>query len=263
MSISKNKIKYLRSLQQKKFRLKYNIFTVEGHKIALETLGSPEALIEGVYALPEWIEAHRSAIHLPEDRLFRVTADELKQVSALRTPNQVMLVLRMLPSTFDARRLGREYALYLDGIRDPGNFGAILRIADWFGLPYVFCSPDSVDLYNPKVLQATMGAFLRVPVIPLSLPELIARCPGLPVLGAVLAGDNLFTESFPAAGLIVVGNESEGIRPPANSLLTHRLTIPRGGKGGAESLNAAVATGIVCAVLQHRAAPIDPGQSNF
>ena len=147
----------------------------------------------------------------------------------------------------------RGWGLFLDGIQDPGNLGTILRIADWFGISRVFSSPDCVDPFNPKVVQATMGAFLRVSCIETTIDRLYQEYPGIPIYGEVMDGENVFHTSLKGAnGIIVIGNEGSGISPEAERLLSHRISIPPAAHSGAESLNAAVATGILCAVFRNR-----------
>lgn len=249
MALSKNEIKFVQSLRLKKFRQKYDNFTVEGEKIAGEVLRQRRFQVERVYAVSEWLEkaALLSGRSGPSPALHEVSEAELSKISSLSTPNQVLLVLRP-PQPASLRALEQnEPALYLDDLQDPGNLGAVLRIADWFGIPTVFCSPGSVDVFNPKVIQASMGAFLRVQSAEIALEELIAANPGTPVMGAVLDGDNMFETALPRNGIMIIGNESKGISATARQRLTHRIAIPRHEDGGAESLNAAVATGILAA----------------
>jgi TrmH family RNA methyltransferase len=252
MAVSKAQLKYIRSLQQKKYRQKYNNFVVEGDKIVEELIRVHPGRIEALYALTPWLERHREALPGLKERIAEVTPQELKQLSGLHTPNQVLALVRIEADEPDAGCLTRGWTLFLDGIRDPGNLGTILRIADWFGIPCVCCSPDCVDQYNPKVIQASMGAFLRVDCIVTNLDELRRVAGSLPILGADLNGENLFQAPLPARGIVVIGSEAHGLSPQVQEQLTHRISIPRGAGGGAESLNAAVAAGIICAVLQNR-----------
>ena len=247
MTLSKARIKYIRSLQYRKYRQKYNNFIVEGDKIVRELLAQSRVGVEGVYALPGW---RAGQPELPAVDFAEVSPADLRRISALTTPNQVLAVARMPRLTLDAGALHDDLALYLDGIQDPGNLGTILRIADWFAIPYVFCSRDCVDVFNPKVIQASMGAFLRVRCLEMELPELLDNIPELPVLGATMEGEDLFTATLPERALIVIGNEGRGLSEAVTGRLSRQLTIPGG--GGAESLNAAVAAGIICAVYRHR-----------
>ncbi|MEL6924483.1 MAG: RNA methyltransferase [Bacteroidota bacterium] len=246
--LSKNTIKYIRALQQKKYRQKYNNFVVEGEKMAAEMLRSQLTTPEAIYAVPEWIDQQGPALASHSDKITAVTERELSQISALKTANKVVLIARQMEHRPDAELVRRSLCIFLDDIRDPGNMGTILRIADWFGLPYIFCSPDCVDHYNSKVVQATMGAIFRVPVIRLSLNELTQQFPDLPYYAAMLDGTNVFTPQNPQ-GILIIGNESHGINEDQLPVGTHALTIPRPEGSVAESLNAAVATGILVAAL--------------
>ncbi len=228
----------------------YNNFVVEGEKMVLELLQSSDFEVETLLALPDWLQAHRADISVSIES-EAASARELEQISALKTPNQVLAVVKQRRAEINTEVVTQDLSLYLDGIQDPGNFGTILRTADWFGIKTVFSGPGTVDLYNPKVLQATMGAFLRVQVIEAPLDELHHRFPSIPICGTVLAGKNIFTTVLPSAAMIVIGSEGKGIRPDTEALLDQRLSIPMAKGGGAESLNAAIATGIVCACFRN------------
>ncbi len=249
--LSKNKIKYLRALRQKKYRQKYNKFIVEGDKIARELLEQERFRPEWIFATSDWIKTQQKLLGVHLNKTLTVSESELKQVSNLSTPNQVLIVADRFNWTLDSERLGQGLSLYLDGIRDPGNLGTIIRIADWFGFDYIFCSPDCVDEYMPKVVQSAMGAILRVPILPYELKDLVAAQPQLPIYGTVLDGENVFKKALPSAAMIVVGNESQGVSKSAQALIQHRLKIPAAAQNGTESLNAAVATGIFCALFRN------------
>ena len=250
--LSKNTIKYIKSLRLKKFRQKYRNFVVEGEKMALEILQSTELELEGIYALPEWLKKYKSHLMVAPSKIYSLTTKDLERISSLKTPNKVVAICKMPTYSFERLLLNNSLTLFLDGIQDPGNMCSILRIADWFGLPYVFCSSGCVDIYNPKVVQSSMGAFLRVKVIPMEIAELKKQCPELPILAAVLGGQNIFTTKLPKNGLLVIGNEGNGISAVVRSVANYEITIPQGQQGGAESLNAAVATGILCSALLNR-----------
>lgn len=249
MSLSKNAIKYIRSLHLKKFRQKYNNFVVEGDKIVREILQS-NFTIEGVYAVESWIETHADQIALSQAPIFKVSITELERISALKTPNQVLAVAKQVEQVIHPNEIAKNWSLYLDGIQDPGNLGTILRIADWFGIPQVFCSPNTVEIYNPKVIQASMGAFMRVSYLVTDLQQLKKGFTDLLIYGAVMQGDNLFEESLPSKGILVFGNEGNGISPECLKLMDKGLTIPKGKHGRAESLNVSIAAGIFVAQLQ-------------
>lgn len=243
MRLSKRQIKEIGALQQKKFRQKNGLFIVEGEKIAEEVLTSPEIYnVEAVLALDNWIHQHQSKVD--PTLLYELSNKELERVSALKNPNQVLIVLQQKTHQLPPQ-LDHQLSLVLDHIQDPGNLGTIIRIADWFGIQHIFCSPDTVEFYNPKVLQATMGSFLRVKVHTVELTQLFKQYPNLPRYGALLDGKNVFSEDLPEAAFLLIGNESKGLSPATQEMVSHPIMIPRYGE--AESLNAAIATGILCA----------------
>ncbi len=250
MALSKNTIKFLRSLHQKKFRRKFNKFIVEGDKIITELLAQNYVAIESIYALPSWIAANRSFKPSSDDLFTPISAQELKHISAFTTPNQVLALCNILdhplPKNFDAD----DFSFYLDNVQDPGNFGTIIRTADWFGIRSVFCSPNSVELYNRKVLQATMGAFSRVRCHYVGLGELKKIYPEATLYGTFLQGESVFQLRPQKPALIVIGNESNGISAENILFLDQKVTIPGTTDRKMESLNAAVAAGIVMAVFK-------------
>lgn len=249
MQLSKAKISYLNSLQQKKFRQKYNNFLVEGDKSAVELLQFPNAEIELICATQDWSDNHSSLTLPHRDKLVIVKLNELKKISSLRTPNGVLIVAKQFsfPDVFpDAEQ---SFSLFLDNIQDPGNMGTILRIADWFGLPYVFRSKGCADVYNSKVIQASMGAFMRVKSPIIDLAELKRQVPGLPIYGALMEGENMYSLPKTERGILVIGNEGKGISTETQELLTKKITIPAPAGSGAESLNAGVAAGIIVSQL--------------
>lgn len=246
--LSQNKIKYLTALQSKKFRQKYDIFLAEGDKICLEIIKNDKIKIEEIFALPNWIEKNIESLKPFRDRLIEITEAELKKISCLTTPNQVLISAHIPIFEINKELINNDLSFYLDGIQDPGNMGTILRTADWFGVKNVFCSDTCVDIFNPKVIQASMGAFLRIQSQEIDLEQLVSK--DLPVYGAVLEGENIFETKLSNKGIIVIGSEGKGISDANLSFLTHKIKIPAYGNG-AESLNAAVATGIICAVFRN------------
>lgn len=215
-----------------------------------ELLRQQKLAVAGLYATERWA-ADNSALLQPFLHIFnQIPAAAMKKISALQSPGEVLAVVDMPDEPLSSTWLSGDICLYVDGLQDPGNLGAIWRIADWFGFPALFCSPDSVDAYNPKVIQASMGAFLRVPTLEIALETLLERHPGLPVLGAAMDGLSVFDWHVPQNGVLVIGQEGRGLSPGAEAMLTQRLTIPRHPAGGAESLNAAVATGIFAATIR-------------
>ncbi len=247
--LSKQKIKYLQSLKIKKYRQEEGVFVVEGEKIALEVLAQIDFPIVYIVALQEWIVQHMSILKKYDNKILPATEQDLKTISNFATPNKVVVVLQQAPPQYFDDIILNNYTLYLDGIQDPGNMGTIMRIADWFSIPYVFCSDTCVDAWNPKVLQASMGAFLRVKTFEVPFYELKMRFPTLPSFFTVLWGDNIFEKKLPKQGIIVIGNEGQGVSKSIIDIGDYPIAIPKA--GGAESLNAAVATGIICAVLKN------------
>ncbi|MBI1225574.1 MAG: RNA methyltransferase [Bacteroidetes bacterium] len=251
MKLSINQLKYLKSLRERKYRQKYHNFIVEGVKLANETLISNALDVEMVVATSEWLSQNANLLKAV-DNIVPVTESELKKISLLSTPNQVFLVAKQPNQLFEKNKISPKLSLYLDDIRDPGNLGTILRIADWFGIPWVFCSPGSVEVFNPKVVQSSMGAFLRVKYMEIEFEDLLARLPETPVYGTVLDGSSIFSEQLLCPAIIAIGNESNGLSSEIQLKLTHRISIPRGQGGGAESLNAGVAAGIVCSMFTNK-----------
>ncbi len=240
--LSKSQIKYIQSLHQKKFRIAGGAYIVEGPKISGEVITAVPEQVEYVAALPGWITANEEVLQgVSPEKLLPVTPAELERVSALVSPNEVLVVLRKREAG-DWVLPPAAWCLALDGIQDPGNLGTIIRIADWFVITHLVCSPDSAELYNPKVIQASMGSFLRVRLRYADLPEWL-KAQERPVYAATLEGAPVTRLRDIVPGIILIGNESKGIRPPALALATQEVTIPR--IGAAESLNAAVATGIL------------------
>lgn len=246
--LSASQQKFLTSLHVKKYRQKYRKFIVEGDKLVVELLAQQRIGISAIYGLESWAALRADLLRHHQTKFAAIRDADLKKISTLHTPNQVLAVAEM-PVEQDARLAAPvARAFYLDGIQDPGNMGAILRIADWFGLTPVYCSPDSVDPYSPKVVQSGMGAVFRVPVFETTLDAVLEAAPGLPVLGADMDGADVFRTPLPERGLLVIGNEGKGISPAVAARLSARVSIPRPPGGQAESLNAAVAAGILAAV---------------
>jgi len=243
----KSQVKYIQSLGQKKFRDQEGVFIVEGPKMVRELLDAPNIELRQLYAVREWLQEHPSPplITATSPGFTELKEGELERISSLSTPNQVLAVFGR-PS-FPPPVFEKTVSLLLDGIQDPGNLGTIVRIADWFGLRQVVCSRDCADIFNVKTIQSTMGSISRIQVVYEDPEEVIRRHPNLPVYAAVLEGKNLYETGQTSEGLIMIGNESRGIRGELLQKATHRITIPR--KGQAESLNAAVATGIILSHL--------------
>jgi TrmH family RNA methyltransferase len=240
--LSKAQIKYIQSLQHKKYRQKSGQFIAEGDKIVPELL-SEGVPVQEVYATEGWISAHEPL--LKNVRVTPVDAIILKQLSALTTPNQAIALLN-IPTSEDKPVFRGVVSIALETIQDPGNLGTIIRIADWFGIKQVICSPDCVDAYNPKTIQATMGSIARVRIIEKEIIPLLEEA-GVASYAATLHGTNITEFSKIAEGIILIGNESRGLSDNVIAACTNRITIPR--LGGAESLNAGIAAGIICGRL--------------
>jgi RNA methyltransferase, TrmH family len=239
--LSKNEVKDIQSLSQKKFRDQLKLFIAEGPKTVSELVELIPDQIEKVYAVKEWMITIKPKTELKE--IMEVSGAELDKLSQLQTPNQVIAVVRQ---STPKRPDGSLFTLYLDTIQDPGNFGTIVRIADWFGIKNIVCSIGCVDLYNPKVVQSTMASIARVNVFYDEHGEWL-KGQTVPVWAATLDGTVVYDHSKNKQGILIIGNESKGIRPEILQYANEKITIPK--KGSAESLNAAVATGIILSHL--------------
>jgi TrmH family RNA methyltransferase len=239
----KSQVKYIQSLGQKKFRDQEGVFIAEGPKLLDELLKASNIRLLHIYATKEWLEDKDESSwsnSAPAPVISLLKKGELERISGLSTPNQVLAVC--CRPVFEPASFENSVSLLLDGIQDPGNMGTIIRIADWFGVSNVACSHDCADCFNAKTVQSTMGSISRVQVLYLDLEELIGS-QGLPVYAAALEGRPVQDIGRITKGMILIGNESKGIRPELLAKATQLITIP--GRGKAESLNAAVAAGIV------------------
>lgn len=242
--ISKNKIKYIRSLELKKNRNKEGKFVAEGFKVVDDLLALQPADL--IVATGEWLKGKHLAA---QTEVIEVTEEELKKVSFLQHPQQVLAVFKQAQDG-DFSINTQELSLALDGVQDPGNLGTIIRIADWFGITHIYCSQDTADVYNPKVgAGPTMGSIARVKVEYGNLLGLVESLPAdVPVYGTLLDGDNIYQQQLENRGLIVMGNEGKGISPALAKKVNRRLLIPNfpEGRATADSLNVAIATAITC-----------------
>ena len=237
--LSKSEIKDIQSLSQKKNRDALKLFVAEGPKMVNELIRLVPGMIENVFAVSEWIEDNGKFRGARE-----VSEQELERISQLQTPNQVLAVLKKFQPSEPGKK---SFTIYLDTIQDPGNFGTIIRTADWFGIHDIVCSNGCADLYNPKVVQATMASIARVNVFYDENSNWLHHQDDLPVYAAVLNGEPLTSNQKVDKGILIIGNESKGISDEVLQFATNKITIPR--KGKAESLNAAVATGIILSQL--------------
>ncbi len=245
MLVTKSQVKYIQSLGHKKFRDEEGVFVAEGPKIVGELLRVAGMKCRHVYALKDWISR---AAGIGGLSVQEIDEAGLQRLSALSTANQVLAVFEK--PFFPMPEFNKGITVVLDGIQDPGNLGTIVRIADWFGIPRILCSGDSADVFNAKAVQSTMGSIRREQVLygdPADRIRQVGEKVRLPVYAAVLEGHNLYEMERTDSGWIIIGNESRGVRPGLLELATDRITIP--GAGQVESLNAAVAAGIILSHL--------------
>lgn len=259
--LTKNKLKYIRSLQLKKARDAENAFVAEGPKMVEELLSRlPCRMLLGTPDFLHGLARQDGRLPVsPDTEVIGVSGHELHQASALKTPQKTLAVFGKPRLEEDSPTLAGiaagSLALALDGIQDPGNLGTIIRLADWFGIEHIFCSPHTADAYSPKTVQATMGAIGRVRLHYLSLPGFLQTLPeDVPVFGTFLNGQNIYKETLARRGILVMGNEGNGISKEVECHVKHRLFIPSypEERPTSESLNVAVATAIACAEFRRR-----------
>ncbi|WP_319482262.1 RNA methyltransferase [uncultured Draconibacterium sp.] len=246
--IGKSTTKLINSLALKKYRTKENRFLIEGDKIVKEALDSNLKI--KLLIVTEQFLNHFPITQNDAERIIETDAKEIKKVSFLQHPQNSLAVCEIPKKPDFPNSLPEGLSIYLDGVQDPGNMGTIVRICDWYGIQHVFCSPDSVDLYNPKVIQASMGSFNRIKLYECDFDELgiLAQKSEAPVFGAFMNGDNIYQKQLPKHAVLVMGNEGNGIRPAVEKQITNKLCIPNFSKNEikAESLNVSVATAILC-----------------
>ena len=242
--LGRSKIKYIQSLGQKKFRELEGTFIAEGPKVVEDLMESGTAIIKQLYAVKEWIKENKKLLF--NTTVVEITDAELERISQLATPNKVVAIVQQFEE--DSAPVSKDkITLALDGIQDPGNMGTLIRIADWFGIKQIICSKESADIYNPKVVQATMGSIARVKILYTDLELWLADQEDVGIYAATLEGKSITAMKKITEGIIVIGNESKGINAAILKLATIKITIPK--KGKAESLNAAVAAGIILSHL--------------
>ena len=246
--LSKNQIKLISSLQKKKFRDQNQLFVAEGYKLVNDLLQSK---LESKYII-HTKQADTSELLKQKNKLDLIECDpsDLKKISSLKTPSNLIGVFKIPSSNINYSDISHSLSILLDDVQDPGNLGTIIRIADWFGIPYIFCSKNTVDLYNPKVIQATMGALSRVKVVYTDLAQLIGKfvSKDFPVYGTFLEGETIYTSKLSTQGFIIMGNEGKGISAELKPLVNKKLFIPNfpSDQATSESLNVSVACSIVC-----------------
>ena len=252
--LGKKKINLVHSLAQKRFRQKENLFLAEGNKIVCEVLNS-RFRIKELIATQEFL-SHNDIAVSDGTRITEAAPEEIKKASLLKNPQQSIAMCE-LPAELPLPDKMAGLAYYLDDIQDPGNLGTIIRIADWFGMDYLFCSPGTVDVFNPKVIQASMGSFCRVKVIytPFDYIVSMSNRSGVSIFGTYLNGTSIYSPGLPKEAIIVLGNEGNGISKATDRNITKRLTIPSYSKEkkGAESLNVAIAAGIIGSEFRRQA----------
>lgn len=232
-------IKILQSLDKKKFRQKYNLFLVEGNKIICELFNS-DIKIKEIYSTDP------QKLGRTDIPVTHISENELKKISFLKNPKDSVAVCYLVP---EEKAGDKDIQLVLDGIQDPGNLGTIIRLADWFGIEQIICSEDTVDFYNPKVIQATMGSFIRVNMVYTNLIEYLSETKNINI-GTDMEGESIYTFQRPEKINLILGNEGNGMRPETEKLLQKSISIPRFGKSrSTESLNVSMAAGIILGQL--------------
>lgn len=248
--LSKNRIKQIRSLELKKFRNKQQLFVAEGNKLVADML--PFFECEYMVATPSWMATQGD---IPATELQVAEEGDIRKVSFLKNPQDVLALFKLPEWSIEEVNPGKQLVLMLDNIQDPGNLGTIIRLADWFGIEHIICSEGTVDAFSPKVVQATMGALTRVKVhYTNTLLYLQSLSPDIPVFGTFLDGEDMYDKQLSSNGLLIMGNEGNGIRQEIEGFINEKLYIPNypAGKTSSESLNVAVATAIVCAEFRRR-----------
>lgn len=249
--LSKSIISHIHSLAVRKYRTESGEFLAEGPKLVGDLAGNLHCSL--LVATEEWMASNP---RIKADRKETVTPQELKSASLLQNPQQVLALFRIPEDNTDVSIAEKELCLALDDVQDPGNLGTIVRLADWFGISHIFCSKGTADIYNPKAVQATMGALARVSLHYIDLQKAVDRLAGrTPVYGTFLNGKNIYTSPLQQKGLIIMGNEGKGISPTIEQAVTEKLTIPNypEGRETSESLNVAIATAIICSEFRKRA----------
>ena len=247
--LSKSQIKKLRSLQRKKERKSLGLYIVEGKKIVEEILQMNPSWFE-VFATSNWFDQYKQLVGL--ENSFLISEKELAQVSTLKTPNEVLLVLKQCTEIDFSVVKSAQLVLALDGVKDPGNMGTIIRLADWFGVQHILCTSDSVDQYNPKTVQSAMGSINRVQLHYGDLKDMFSSLESHAVYACDLDGDSIYTTSFEKHSILLMGSESHGISDEILNLVSKKITIPTFSTSGIDSLNVATATAIVLSVFKSK-----------
>ena len=252
--ISKNKIKLIKSLAQKKYRIKENLFLVEGNKMVNELLAS-DFDIKTIICTKQFSDSNKNILSEGIETII-TSQQEIQKVSLLKTPQQALAVCS-IPVPKYTNIIPQQLTLLLDGVQDPGNLGTIIRIADWYGISTIYASPATADIFNPKVIQASMGAFLRVNLYYIKPEEILleAQNNNIPIYGTFLEGENIYEQTLTKEGIIIMGNEGKGISHKLEKFISQKILIPSfptGQEKNSESLNVSIATAIVCSEFKRR-----------
>lgn len=252
--ISKSTIKLIKSLAHKKFRSKENLFLVEGDKNVTEVLNS-KYTVNKLFATDSFL-SNNTKEYKKANSFLRVDYADIKRASLLKTPQNCLAICTLPQQPDRPKQLENNLSIYLDDIQDPGNLGTIIRICDWFKIEHLFFSPKTVDMYNPKVIQASMGSFCRVQTwnTTFAFIEKLAQSSQTPIFGAFLDGKNIYKENLPQKAILVMGNEGNGIQKEIANKISNKIKIPEfsGGNNTAESLNVSVATAVICSEFKRR-----------
>jgi TrmH family RNA methyltransferase len=247
--LQKSKLKLIKGLSLKKNRDEMGLFVAEGTKLITDlNLTHPCSIL---LATEVWLQSHP---HVDSSEIIVINENELKQISNQRSPQGAVAVFKKINWVLNYEELNTNLTLVLDEVQDPGNLGTIIRIADWFGISNIVCSQNSADAYNPKTIQATMGAIARVKIHYQDLCEFLNKCKHLPIYGTFMDGDNVYKQSLTSNGLIVMGNEGNGISKKLENLIPNKLLIPSFPEmsNTSESLNVGVATALICGEFRRR-----------
>lgn len=249
--LSKSKVKYIHSLELKKYRNELNMFVAEGNKLVADMLPAFEC--ELLLAKPCWMATQGD---IPAKELLVAEEEDIRKASFLKNPQDVLAVFIRPEWSLEDVDPASTLVLALDGVQDPGNLGTIIRLADWFGIEHLVCSPDTADVFSPKTVQATMGALAHVKVHYTDLESYLKKqaAQNIPLFGTFLDGENMYTKELTPNGIIVMGNEGNGIRPEIEALTNQKLYIPSfpPERETSESLNVAIATAVICAEFRRR-----------
>ncbi|WP_099465840.1 MULTISPECIES: RNA methyltransferase [Parabacteroides] len=249
--LSKNKVKYIHSLELKKFRNEYNTFVTEGNKLVADMM--PFFECELLLAKPSWMATQGD---LPAGEIIVADDEDIRKASFLKSPQDVIAIFKRPVWNIEETNPEKQLILALDNIQDPGNLGTIIRLADWFGIEHIVCSTDTVDVFSPKAVQATMGALAHVKIHYTDLKNYLAkqRTKSTFIYGTFLNGTNMYSKQLSETGIIIMGNEGNGIRPSIEAFINEKLYIPNypEGRETTESLNVAIATAVVCAEFRRR-----------